>query len=483
MPKGVTVENKQNNPKELDFVQSKEQAGRQIGGMFAMGRALMGRSELAARANADAEIYLFMRFGIAPILKRIEPHMQDYAKRFPGAPKFEFEDVIPDDEVTQAEIAERDFRMGALTPAERRKEQGRKEIKKPGMDEVWLPMGVAPLSDVMPGEEPKKPASTLPPGLQIPGKPPAPDATQPPKPPVAPEKPEGEPGAVPPGLEQPKSTNGHVDKGRLSRAAQLRYHRDATKIKAREEREFRPRLSRFYSTEAGRFVELVKGVNLAQVKAATNRKADISAQIGEAIRDHEARFIRVVRPIYAEGLVRTFTVTAEYFGWDDPSAFAPGAPAYDADMSRVLDMVPDITSTTRDAVADVIRQGVDMGLSPTEIARGVPDAGYAGIEGTFDGFARSRAQLIARTESSRLHDQASLSAFEDMGVKTMDVVGCEDNVIFEGQTYGCNSTGVPMAETHNVSFHPNHKGTWVPGAVDVSRSMLILTRPPLAVVA
>ena len=42
------------------------------------------------------------------------------------------------------------------------------------------------------------------------------------------------------------------------------------------------------------------------------------------------------------------------------------------------------------------------------------------------------------------------------------LAGCEDDVVMEGQEYGCNSQNVPIEEAYSIEFHPNHKGAIVP---------------------
>ena len=70
-----------------------------------------------------------------------------------------------------------------------------------------------------------------------------------------------------------------------------------------------------------------------------------------------------------------------------------------------------------------------------------------------------RVKRIARTEASNAWDQVALKGYGELGVKTIDVVGCEDNFT------DCNAKGVPIEKADELVFHPNHTGTIVPADI------------------
>jgi hypothetical protein len=67
-----------------------------------------------------------------------------------------------------------------------------------------------------------------------------------------------------------------------------------------------------------------------------------------------------------------------------------------------------------------------------------------------------KAQRIARTEASYAWDQSAFMAYDELGVKTYDVIGCMDEMD------DCNRKGIPAAERDDLVFHPNHTGIIVP---------------------
>lgn len=70
-----------------------------------------------------------------------------------------------------------------------------------------------------------------------------------------------------------------------------------------------------------------------------------------------------------------------------------------------------------------------------------------------------RADRIARTEASYAWDQAAKIGYDELGIKTFDVVGCEDNET------DCNAQNIDASEVDNLEFHPNHTGSLVPSNV------------------
>ena len=73
-----------------------------------------------------------------------------------------------------------------------------------------------------------------------------------------------------------------------------------------------------------------------------------------------------------------------------------------------------------------------------------------------------KSRRIARTEAMNSYNGASEECYKELGVQTVDIVGCIDDVTLDGEQYGCNSTGIPVDELSSINFHPNHTGTAIP---------------------
>jgi HK97 family phage portal protein len=80
------------------------------------------------------------------------------------------------------------------------------------------------------------------------------------------------------------------------------------------------------------------------------------------------------------------------------------------------------------------------------------------IQGKFKQFQGYRARMIARTEARAAWDAGAVVSYEELGVKTVDVVGCTK---FEPDS-DCGKQGIPLQNVASLRFHPNHIGSILP---------------------
>jgi HK97 family phage portal protein len=106
--------------------------------------------------------------------------------------------------------------------------------------------------------------------------------------------------------------------------------------------------------------------------------------------------------------------------------------------------------TTKDAIAKLIEKSVNENWSVNELQDAIQDK--------FEQFGAYRARMIARTESRAAYDAGSQVAYQEIGVKTVDVVGCTQ---FESDS-DCGKTDIPVIQISSLSFHPNHIGVVLP---------------------
>ena len=100
----------------------------------------------------------------------------------------------------------------------------------------------------------------------------------------------------------------------------------------------------------------------------------------------------------------------------------------------------------RDAVAKGVKEGWTINQLQDEIAT------------KYDSWAGYRARMIARTESEAAYRAGTKVAYEEIGVKTVDIVGC---TMFESWS-DCGAKNVPVADIEALLFHPNHVGVPAP---------------------
>ena len=190
--------------------------------------------------------------------------------------------------------------------------------------------------------------------------------------------------------------------------------------------------------------------------------APAAVQVRAAMDGEDDRLKQHVGGLYDITLGEEYAAMSALFGKEAGDLFQAGSWRRAALNKRLLSQVTSINEVTRAKLEAVVQEGVQLGLGPTDIARGRADLGYKGLEDTFDGFSRSRAQLVARTESMYMQEAGNGAAMKDLGVSSCDVIGCEDNEVMPGEQYGCNSRGVPISAIGYIRFHPNHRGASVP---------------------
>jgi hypothetical protein len=127
-------------------------------------------------------------------------------------------------------------------------------------------------------------------------------------------------------------------------------------------------------------------------------------------------------------------------------------------VSNVRDHVGEriggINDTTRDRVQELIEQGVHDGLGPGELGDLIED------DGIFDA---ARSDLIARTETARVYNEAALGSYSEFGVTEVEAIdGDQDDECAErdGMTFS-------LDEAEGIEDHPNGTLDWIPIVPDV----------------
>ena len=133
---------------------------------------------------------------------------------------------------------------------------------------------------------------------------------------------------------------------------------------------------------------------------------------------------------------------------------------YYLDLLKLID----INMTTWTDIFNIVEKSVKENITINEISDRIANK--------FEQYEGYRARRIARTESRAAWDAGAELSYQELGVKTVDVVGCEMTSIFadygtqdEGsdKPYSdCGRKNIPMAEMGSLIFHPNHIGVIVP---------------------
>lgn len=240
---------------------------------------------------------------------------------------------------------------------------------------------------------------------------------------------------------------------------QLPYVRKAYITKKAVENKYTGSISDFYRAETEKLLEKV--AQSWDVIASLPKKFDnkgMPASIFINIDEHQEGLSKVMRPLFTSLIQRTLT---------DVNSISGSRINIETSNPLVASLIRQLGSriragytnngkpvnigeTTRKEVEDIITNAVNKNLSLADVQEQIAMMG--------EQWAGPRSRLIARTEISKAHDFASHYAYQELGVKSVDVVGCTQ---FESYS-DCGKQNIDIAKVPMLVFHPNHIGTVVP---------------------
>lgn len=150
VPEGMDFKSIQQTNQEMQFLEGKKMNMEEILANFRVGPEMLGKTDSQTRANADAAIFVFQRFGMLPFVELFADTLtNDYLPAFPGTDgmEFGFPDPVPENMEDKRANADSLFNGGALTPNERRKMFGLETLNLPGMDNPYLPISAVPVGE------------------------------------------------------------------------------------------------------------------------------------------------------------------------------------------------------------------------------------------------------------------------------------------------------------------------------------------------
>ena len=128
----------------------------------------------------------------------------------------------------------------------------------------------------------------------------------------------------------------------------------------------------------------------------------------------------------------------------------------DATTRRVLQQaaarVVRIDETTRAAIAASLREGHARGYSNWQLAYGVPEEGFAGINGLFKETWQGRAEMVARTELQMAQRDSAVERYRASGL--VDRVQIIDGCQWDKPCCDRNGKTVPLEHAPTLN-HPN----------------------------
>lgn len=208
-------------------------------------------------------------------------------------------------------------------------------------------------------------------------------------------------------------------------------------LRARQTRELEPVIRRFFAAQAARVVvRLDRVMKSAASDAALLMPPEEDALFYDAVRAYLERGLITAAELAALIAAQPMTLTREWIQ------------AYLAEGST---RIVRINETTREAIRGLLVDAEQAGYSTYQIAHGVADDAFRGVQSLVEEFYRNRAEAIARTEMGMASQRAAIEQWREVGVKWQDIIDGDD---WDDECAARNGTRVSIDEPVDL-LHPN----------------------------
>lgn len=428
---------------DMQFDKLKETNRDDILAMLGVSKSILGFSGEVNRTDSEAQLFQFNQHTILPrvLLAQDQLNAQwievDYEVSG-GRLMLCFENPVPEDKAFELERMKAGVAGGWVAPNENRKKEGRQPVK--GGDEPLVASMVVPLSQV--GEAPPEPDK------------------QPAAPPAKPS--EGDGGDSKP---KPKSAAATVTRLIPAKSLSVRttegrdaYWKRVSRELDRVERQMLRGTKRAFSEQRDRVVEdfrkladeLQRRLSYPDGRPMGRRRR--AAAIADLVRRDEAseRSSALIRMLWDDRR-ENFRMQASLRPWVQGAVNAGGrygasliGLSFDSTNPAVADFmavkVPKLAGVLNETTKTDVANAIADGLRENESMEAI----VGRIRGVFDEADRSRAYLIARTESTSAYNAGTVAAWEDpkaegivvgkMWVATRDSRTRESHAELDGET-------------------------------------------------
>ena len=400
--------------KDMDFILQRKLNREEILSIFGVPPAKAGILENANYSNAKEQNYTYQSETITPLAKRISSAITfGIIQVYNPGWYLQYENIIQRDKTEDSNIASRYFSLGAITPNEIREEYlGKEKLPDPMLDVTYLPINVIPAEDA---------------GMI----------------------------AIPPDNNPPAKYYDCEDhkilQGKKLTPRQVIY-RESLLIRKRIGKIAKKIMVKFFNGQEIRIIDRLK----SKGQAILNSKGITDDIFNSAFENSELQ--KFAKRYHTSMLSVTIDVLNDILDLNIDSTTQN--PAVNLSLIKLGQKVTRVNDTTKEAIDRIIKQGIENGYTIDQIARGIPEAGYEGIQGVFDSATNYRAETIARTETATAWDSAAINSYKEYGAKFVDVIGCSGTDDYPATN--CNRQNIPIADAEGLEFHPNHIGVMVP---------------------
>tara|TARA_R110000796_G_scaffold132491_3_gene247947 strand:+ start:441 stop:2501 length:2061 start_codon:yes stop_codon:yes gene_type:complete len=259
-----------------------------------------------------------------------------------------------------------------------------------------------------------------------------------------------EEGKALPRLDDPKNIEAildHFEKGLPSpKKFQRKYLGASLKSRVQVEEKFVGKLSKFFKKQEARVLENLKELNPKSLKVEVS---ELDNSLIFNLEEETKAFSDEIKPLHTSAVQKSVSdinsITGYGVNLNTSNPYIAGAIA-----NLGKDVSGQIQKSTLKELQRLIAKGVNESWNINEFQ----DA----IQGKFEQFQGYRARMIARTESRAAWDAGSKVAYQEIGVRTVDVVGCQNLE----EDSDCGKLNIPIEQMSTLRFHPNHIGSVLP---------------------
>ncbi len=242
---------------------------------------------------------------------------------------------------------------------------------------------------------------------------------------------------------------------------QIPYLRAGLKSRAKTEDSYVSAIAKFFGSQTARVLKNLKDNEIkinALLDASKKSITDDVVSLLFDLKAENAEMVQEIRPLHTSALQKAIGNVNKITGATVTESLSNPA------------VVNTIDILGKNIVGSMNSQGKFIAVNETTqaiLAKLVVDAVkqdegiiylQESINRKLGGEAQNKARRIARTESRIAYDAGNKIVYEDLGVKTVDVVGCTQ---FEPDS-DCGKQDIPILNMSSLVFHPNHIGVVVP---------------------
>lgn len=133
----------------------------------------------------------------------------------------------------------------------------------------------------------------------------------------------------------------------------------------------------------------------------------------------------------------------------------------EAMLAKAAARITRINEKTRDAVREVVSEGVRRGYSIPQIANGVEAEGFRGVN-ALPQFDMARADLVARTETMLAYNESAIRGYVEYGVERFEAIDGDFDDECEARNGEVFTAEQILDADDPIEDHPNGTLDWIP---------------------